>query len=133
MGKQSQEAVEKVDDTLADSFPASDPPSWTLGNGNDAESQGTEESLHPVAAVVTATSNECDVCGNDYDKAFTITTHDGQAYTFDSLECAIEKMAPHCAHCGVRVVGHGMEKDERFFCCAHCAQVAGVPEMQDRA
>jgi len=28
----------------------------------------------------------CQVCGNDYDKAFVITTHDGANHTFDSFE-----------------------------------------------
>ena len=30
----------------------------------------------------------CDMCGNDYDKAFTVTQQ-GVAHTFDSFECAI--------------------------------------------
>ena len=30
----------------------------------------------------------CDLCGNDYDKAFTVT-RDGETRTFDSFECAI--------------------------------------------
>jgi hypothetical protein len=48
-----------------------------------------------------------EVCGNDYDKAFSITR--GQrTSTFDSFECAIHARAPNCAHCaresGVRGV-----------------------------
>jgi hypothetical protein len=35
----------------------------------------------------------CDVCGNDYDKAFRITQA-GKTMTFDSFECAIHAMAP---------------------------------------
>ncbi len=35
----------------------------------------------------------CDVCGNDYDKAFQITNA-GRTMTFDSFECAIHAMAP---------------------------------------
>jgi hypothetical protein len=30
-------------------------------------------------------------------------------------------------------VGHGMEADGQFFCCAHCASHGGAPQMQDRA
>lgn len=33
--------------------------------------------------------SRCEVCGNDYDKAFTVITHDGQTHIFDSFECAI--------------------------------------------
>lgn len=44
----------------------------------------------------------CDVCGNDYDKSFQLTTHEGTTKTFDSFECAIHAVAPECAHCGSR-------------------------------
>jgi Rieske Fe-S protein len=73
----------------------------------------------------------CEVCGNDYDKAFVVQMK-GAAHTFDSLECAAHLLAPRCAHCGCRVLGHGSEKDGRIYCCAHCAQAKGVPEMRDR-
>jgi hypothetical protein len=74
----------------------------------------------------------CAVCGNDYDKAFTVTVV-GQAHTFDSFECAIHALAPKCAHCGCRVVGHGAEQDGQIFCCAHCAAQAGGHSLRDRA
>ena len=73
----------------------------------------------------------CDTCGNDYDKAFTVTKAD-QTYTFDSFECAIHKLAPTCAQCGVRIVGHGLEDDGTFYCCDHCAEKAGVTGLNDR-
>jgi hypothetical protein len=38
----------------------------------------------------------CEVCGNDYDKSFTVTTHDGMEHRFDSFECAIHALAPTC-------------------------------------
>lgn len=75
---------------------------------------------------------KCDVCGNDYDKAFQLI-QGGRTYTFDSFECAIQRLAPTCEHCGVRIVGHGLEKDGRMFCCGHCAEVEGVAELRDRA
>ena len=74
----------------------------------------------------------CDVCGNDYDKAFQITTA-GATHTFDSFECAIHRLAPVCEHCGCKVVGHGIEASGRYFCCAHCARYAGVTSVRDRA
>lgn len=75
---------------------------------------------------------KCDVCGNDYDKAFTVTQ--GQKkMTFDSFECAIHAMAPHCAHCDCHVIGHGIEAgDGRIYCCAHCAKHEGVKGARDR-
>jgi DNA-directed RNA polymerase subunit RPC12/RpoP len=73
----------------------------------------------------------CETCGNEYDKAFTII-QEGQKHTFDSFECAIHALAPQCAHCGVRVVGHGVEGGDEIYCCAHCASHAGVTGVQDR-
>jgi hypothetical protein len=66
----------------------------------------------------------CEVCGNDYDKAFVITTHDGANHTFDSFECAAHSLAPRCEHCGVIMFGHGHESDGHQYCCGHCAKAA---------
>jgi len=63
----------------------------------------------------------CDTCGNEYDKTFTITK-EGQTGTFDSFECAVQAMAPTCAHCDCRILGHGVEAGGSIFCCAHCAR-----------
>jgi phage terminase large subunit GpA-like protein len=73
----------------------------------------------------------CEVCGNQYDKAFQVRMG-GKEHTFDSFECAIEALAPRCAHCQCRIIGHGMEQGSRMFCCAHCAAKSGAPEMKDR-
>jgi hypothetical protein len=75
----------------------------------------------------------CDCCGNDYDKAFQVVSADGKKMTFDSFECAIHKMAPSCEHCKMKIIGHGLEKAGRMFCCDHCAQKSGVTELRDRA
>jgi hypothetical protein len=74
----------------------------------------------------------CEVCGNDYDKAMEITVGD-EAHTFDSFECAIHALAPACAHCGCRVIGHGVEAGGSIFCCAHCASEQGADDLRDRA
>jgi hypothetical protein len=73
----------------------------------------------------------CDVCGNDDHKAF-IVTQGQRRMTFDSFECAIEGMAPRCMHCGVRIIGHGVEARGQFFCCAHCAGRSEA-DAKDRA
>lgn len=67
----------------------------------------------------------CDQCGNDYAAPMTIEKG-GQTYTFDSFECAIQKLAPSCATCGTRVVGHGLEDGDAIYCCGHCAEKAGA-------
>lgn len=74
---------------------------------------------------------QCEVCGNDYDKTIEVTAA-GATHTFDSFECAIHALAPSCEHCGVRVIGHGVEGGGRFFCCAHCAAREGVEGVSDR-
>jgi hypothetical protein len=73
----------------------------------------------------------CELCGNDYDKAMEVTVG-GQRHVFDSFECAIHVLAPHCAHCDCRIVGHGVEADGRMFCCAHCARESGATGLADR-
>lgn len=74
---------------------------------------------------------KCEQCGNDYDKSFEVTMS-GRTHTFDSFECAITALAPECSHCQCRIVGHGMEVNGQFFCCAHCAVATGVHQLRDR-
>jgi hypothetical protein len=74
----------------------------------------------------------CEVCGNDYDKAIEVTAV-GQRHVFDSFECAIHALAPRCEHCGCTVIGHGVEADGHFYCCAHCASAEGAEHLVDRA
>lgn len=74
----------------------------------------------------------CVVCGNEYDKAFTVTLYNGDSYTFDSFECAIHALSPVCDHCGCRIIGHDLEADGVYYCCDHCARSAGVTGLQDR-
>lgn len=74
----------------------------------------------------------CDHCGNDYDKAFRVEMA-GMTRTFDSFECAIHLLAPRCGHCGCAIIGHGVESNANYFCCANCAEHAGVDGLRDRA
>jgi hypothetical protein len=78
-------------------------------------------------------AKKCEVCGNEYDKAFTVTEPGGGTHVFDSFECAIHALAPECAHCGCRVVGHGVEQGGTIYCCASCAKHAGATALCDRA
>jgi hypothetical protein len=73
----------------------------------------------------------CEVCGNDYDKALQVIK-EGETHIFDCFECAIHALAPVCAHCGCRIIGHGMEAAGTYYCCAHCASRAGVQGLDDR-
>lgn len=77
----------------------------------------------------------CETCGNDYERPMTILL-DGQSHTFDSFECAIHALAPRCARCGCRVIGHGVGAPHRTYCCEHCERThalsgAGAPAVAE--
>lgn len=74
----------------------------------------------------------CVTCGNEYEHSFSVSWAGGE-YTFDSFECAIHRLAPACAHCGCRIIGHGSQAEGRLYCCAHCARAAGESGLRDRA
>ena len=73
----------------------------------------------------------CEVCGNTYDKSFAVVMA-GKTHLFDSFECAIHALAPVCIHCKCKIVGHGIESPEGFYCCAHCARKSGQMGAVDR-
>ena len=75
---------------------------------------------------------QCEVCGNDYDKSFELIAG-GTKHIFDSFECAIQAVAPSCEHCKCRIIGHGVEVNGHFFCCAHCAKHMTGADLKDRA
>lgn len=72
----------------------------------------------------------CVTCGNHYEDAFTVSIR-GRSYVFDSFECALHRLAPSCAHCGCRILGHGVSADGVLYCCAHCARRSGNDEARD--
>ncbi len=76
---------------------------------------------------------QCEVCGNEYDSAFEVAMADGARHVFDSFECAIHALAPTCEHCGCKIIGHGIEANGTFYCCAHCARHEGATQIVDHA
>jgi hypothetical protein len=75
----------------------------------------------------------CENCGNDYSKTFSVRFATGPEHIFDSFECAVRTLAPECYHCGTKILGHGVEVDEKIFCCAHCARQEGETALVDHA
>ena len=61
----------------------------------------------------------CEVCGNEYYLSFDVILRD-ERYTFDSFECAIQKLAPHCDHCDCRIIGHGPYSRRRVGTAQRC-------------
>lgn len=74
---------------------------------------------------------KCHNCGNTYDKCFDVTM-DGKSYIFDSFECAINKLAPACNNCNSKIIGHGVEVSNTYYCCANCAKEKGASNLKDR-
>ena len=99
--------------------------------GTGAAGPGYDLKPPKTTAIARVVMARCETCGNDYDKAFQVSMN-GTTHTFDSFECAIHALAPTCENCGIRIVGHGLEKDGTFFCCEHCAEAIGVTGLRDR-
>lgn len=76
--------------------------------------------------------DRCATCGNEYPHSFTLSMGTS-TYTFDSFECAIHLLAPSCAHCNCRILGHGVEVNQHVYCCAHCARADGRHGAIDNA
>lgn len=63
----------------------------------------------------------CAHCGNESHNTFQVTQGD-TTLSFDSFQCAISRLAPVCACCAVRILGHVVEAQGRIFCSAQCAR-----------
>ena len=65
----------------------------------------------------------CEVCGQAYHRPLVVQ-QDGREHVYDCFQCAIAGMAPACAHCGAKVIGHGMAREGTIYCWAGCADAA---------
>jgi hypothetical protein len=77
----------------------------------------------------------CETCGNTYEHTFTVRARDVE-HVFDSFECAIQALAPRCAHCDCRIIGHGVQHGERppeSALRAHSGLPAVLPAARGRA
>ncbi len=72
-----------------------------------------------------------EVCGNDDYLSFEVITA-GVTHVFESFECAIHKLAPIDNHCECKVLGHSIEANDTFYCCAHCARQEGALAAADQ-
>jgi hypothetical protein len=93
----------------------------------DIDVAGTEadpEAMRSLHHAATA-PQRCEVCGNVYDRAFRVDI-DGDTHVFDCFECAIHRLAPTCAHCGCRIIGHGVEAGGQDYCCDNCVRMVGA-------
>ena len=73
----------------------------------------------------------CDVCGNNYDKSFTLQ-QGGRSGTFDSFECAIHAFAPAAHTANARSLGMALKEMARssaVHCAGHGVQDTTGPEL----
>jgi len=72
----------------------------------------------------------CETCGNAYENSFHVVMK-GETHVYDSFECAIQGLAPHCKMCDTRIIGHGLENGTDIYCCAGCARNDSVTLLKD--
>jgi hypothetical protein len=65
----------------------------------------------------------CATCGHEVSQAFQISTH-ADGLVFDTFECAIHRLAPHCPTCGCAILGHGFGSRDALYCSYGCAEEA---------
>ena len=79
---------------------------------------------------MTAATNSnpalCETCGGERSAPILVTL-DGVTHTFDSFECAIERLAPRCRACGCRIIGHAVHGHGAIYCCETCATKGPPP------
>jgi hypothetical protein len=119
-----EEALGSTDMLVANARGSLDSRRTAAGRGTCLVENGISTRRCPMA--------RCDTCGNDYERTFQVISG-GRTHTFDSFECAIHKLAPSCAHCGCKVIGHGVEASGTVYCCAHCAHANGIEEIVDNS
>ncbi len=70
--------------------------------------------------------SRCVVCGHNSVGNFSVTLANGRTYDFDTFQCAIDRLAPRCSRCGIRIIGHPTVVDGGLFCGPHCSQFLGI-------
>jgi hypothetical protein len=74
---------------------------------------------------------QCEVCGNDYDKAFQVIVA-GTTHTFDSPECAIRAVDPPAPTAAAGSSGTSWRATAHRR-CVNCAKHEGDDRLVDRA
>lgn len=61
----------------------------------------------------------CMNCGLNIEKDYILYIN-GTEFSFDSFECAINFVAPRCAHCNKIILDRGIKHDDEIFCNPFC-------------
>jgi hypothetical protein len=62
----------------------------------------------------------CENCGMDIEKDYILFIN-GEELMFDSFECAVNFVAPRCAHCNTVIMGNGVHHSNDIFCSTFCS------------
>ncbi len=73
----------------------------------------------------------CEVCGNNQGQCFEVRLG-GEKHVFDSFECAIRALTPHCGYCGCQLTGHGIVLGNTVYCSYQCANDDSTREYEAR-
>jgi hypothetical protein len=63
----------------------------------------------------------CENCGSNIEKDYILFIN-GAEFVFDSFECAVNFVAPRCAHCNTVIMGKGIQSGEQVFCSTNCSK-----------
>ena len=73
----------------------------------------------------------CEVCGNNQGQCFEVLLG-GEKHVFDSFECAIRALTPHCGYCGCQLTGDGIVVGNTIYCSYQCANDDSTREYEAR-
>ena len=73
----------------------------------------------------------CEVCGNNQGHCSEVRLG-GEKHVFDSFECAIRALTPHCGYCGCQLTGHGIVVGNTIYCSYQCAHDDSARENERR-
>jgi hypothetical protein len=73
----------------------------------------------------------CEVCGNDTTQCFEVKLG-GERHVFDSFECAMRALSPHCGHCNSRIRGHSIVFGNTIYCSYQCANDDSTRQYEAR-
>lgn len=62
----------------------------------------------------------CEVCGNNQTQCFEVRLG-GEQHIFDSFECAMRALSPHCGYCNCKIRGHSIVFGDTIYCSYQCA------------
>lgn len=61
----------------------------------------------------------CEKCGLNIEKDYILFIN-GKEFTFDSYDCAVNFVAPRCAHCNSIIAHREIKHREEAYCSQYC-------------